>query len=1654
MSATTLTPISGISITLDTPVGQFEKNMVYSGTISQNGSSFNICCQKTDDGLSFFLDTEESDDVSLEQLLALSGGDTVPVPALSQLDLFESIKLVAFSTQFDPSGRGPTLVGFGLNVDKDWELIKDKLDVTNVALEMYYKYENNSKSFTGTITGALTIAQKPLHLVFHMSASDDYELSINAQSDQGLPDIGDIASLIDESMGDTIHDAMAAVHLDGITLTSVDIGFNIKPAVLNYATVHADANIFGIQSEVSVMVPELSFIGKLKEELTISSLLKKMSVDAGFLPELTITKGEVAANIKSKQLSFALSCKDDWELQLGNLGLTLKEVSTEFSYEMADKAFSGAISGRTKIGMFELSLSADYEGKSVGLDFIGSMVAVNEAGKAGLPELLDAFCPRSIELPDEMSVVEFSELDIAVNKSGFNISSQIEVALDFGVASFDVKSIDIQYQKQVDKSDILFQMDSTFKTSIADHDICIDGILSVSKTSAGTAIEFTAGEDMPPLAIPLPLPGNNNKSIKIDVALQDIALSKEINGWCFAIGSTVSYENMYPRVMKVLHQGMKSVISISKKGATLKFDEMIEPIVIDVKPPVGHKDFGQMSINFTNITLSLARQIGIEAELDIALPSEMNNMFGTDGGKPMVKLFRVYNPDMVDNNAVKAKLIANEYGLGVDLLNSPFESIEVEDGYWLCPLGHDSEYGEVKFELPQFNYDVKKMAFSGYGGMEVTKEIRLPMVIIKALLDGLGLHPIAKFIPDAIAIEEVDVFDPETNKINTHKLVDKYLDDLPSELVEVIHSLEDQADKLPDRLKDYLNIELPKALYFNFNFSETGNVEIAIDVNDLNPLAQKRTDNPPIKVIYPSVGIMGPALSGLEFYGFSFGELMGGAFFSCTFDYVSDTFFFLPIILGMEIPDACRPYLSDSHGYQMTTTVKNFYILIEYETGIPIPIPVFFDDFGIDYYYLEGVKLSAHFGFPKPLLDFSEVTKVISDMYNFFTQRSAMMPEKPPGHFDLKFIIGQSPAIEGEKGNPIELGLPKYLGGQALKVRYAEVSAYKAVAHFMNWCKTFSINEIIQAIDIDYRVGKEKLNFFGLEAEVDWAITTPKEFRETAYPKLGLQQGSPDIDNVMSIIPVEPSKKEEGLVTFLKGEVGIKNTLSLTGTFALALASKGFATGFMMEGKIDGLIDMSWAGSIGINMEHKSFPLLLDARASLKVLGGEIAKGVLTLNNHGLYLDAKVDLFPGVDIVKAKGDVKGNIGKGNFALAGGIDIEVGGVTIIKEDACLNERGFSFTGQFLCVHTTFSLLEENGAMMLKGAAGINLDVNTHVGPIKIAGVEITPKISIDVGVHAALAIVISKHGFAAGVEAGFHYKGLNRSFTATIRVVPKDLEHLAEMLLKHLVAAIEKILEALYKDVGKYLEDVGNKAITFTEEAGKAVGHALKNAYKKSAQEAVHLMKGANMAVHDVGHALQSGYGLAGDDATKLMKEAGYVADEVADALEAVYGLGDEVVAGMLSGAGFAAGEVASALKSVYGLGDVAVTGLLKGAGFAAHDVALALKSVYGLGDISVAGVLKGAGFAAGEIASALKTVYGIGGDAVAGVLKGAGFAVDAVGGALKDTFNYTTKQAGKALEGVGFAANQIKGWGGDAIDWVGGAGKNIINVGKKIIHGW
>ncbi|HEY9644584.1 MAG TPA: hypothetical protein V6C57_29075, partial [Coleofasciculaceae cyanobacterium] len=402
--------------------------------------------------------------------------------------------------------------------------------------------------------------------------------------------------------------------------------------------------------------------------------------------------------------------------------------------------------------------------------------------------------------------------------------------------------------------------------------------------------------------------------------------------------------------------------------------------------------------------------------------------------------------------------------------------------------------------------------------------------------------------------------------------------------------------------------------------------------------ARVKEGDPPIKLLLPGLLGIVPVLNGIELRRLSFGELAGGSLFLMQVDATLDQFDLVTLATSVALPDASTKLLPSTQTLHRRLILDDLFLVIVYQTIIPIPIPLFYNEVGIEYLGLEGVELAAHAQFPMPTLNLVEAGKLLSSFKQFFSDRNYLLdPNAAPENMNLKFSLKKN-----------FLQLPPYLAPSTAllgdRQSGPEINAYRSLAQLLNGMKTLSVNQLIQAMPIEQRVNSTEIAFGPFSGSLGWFVTTPDEFRQIAtqpqlkaqaYQRLGLTSDA-QASGLLSVLPpTTPGVgTEPGLVTFLRGTCAISNLASFETTFGLAASpSLGFNTGFRMLGKVSDVMELGMSGQVIVPGQAGSRPAASDpafqlsGQSYITFLTQRIFQGDVQISDRRFQCQGTLDLY-------------------------------------------------------------------------------------------------------------------------------------------------------------------------------------------------------------------------------------------------------------------------------------------------------------------------------------------------------------------------------------------------------------------------------------------
>jgi hypothetical protein len=738
------------------------------------------------------------------------------------------------------------------------------------------------------------------------------------------------------------------------------------------------------------------------------------------------------------------------------------------------------------------------------------------------------------------------------------------------------------------------------------------------------------------LRLPLPIPGSTPEP-ELVLTLTDLAVAREQGRWTARLDTTGDVRSLPASVQ----QRLPLPVRVRLEVGPASFVE-VRPLLPAQTLPLptlevagARVPLGALGLEIAALRVELGTAWSVGAELGLGLPPELNNMFGQRDGQPRVRFFRTWTPDAPPQSMVRARIdLGTTQGLRLQFLTSPLQALTftpVGTRTW-CTLDM-GDFGAARLLVPEVGYDGAR--FLAQGGWEQLRPLSLPLEPLKSLLAACGLKALADSFPDAVPLREVKLLDAQ-GRLRTEAL-ERLLSDagvsVPDEVRQALDTLAERFEHLPDTFKRYLDIVLPERFRFELGATPDGSARIRVE-----------TEGAPIRLLLPTMGPLGPRLMGVELRKLVFGELMAGTLAVLQIDATFDTFDLVTLAAVLLLPLEKLPLLPDPRGLQNQVVLDDLLMVILYQAGVPIPVPVFFDEVALRYQGLEGLSLESAFRFPAPALSPSTAMALFRQFESFFTQRDALLdPKAVPADADLAFTIG-----------PNWFQLPPYLGGAMLgtKEGLAPLRVWPAMASLLNWAKTLDVEQLVAAVPREVRVGSVDVRFVGLGIAVHWAITTLAELRS-----------QPDLLPGGRVVSVEGGLVPEGakgVVAVLGGSVGIGQALTLAADFGLMGSTQGMETGFRFEGSLaGGLLALSMNGRVAITPKQEP-AFAVQGALALTADGRPVLTGTVSATDSRFDLEAMLDLLPGVPQLQVGGQVRGHLDSSSFLLQGTARVTVAG----------------------------------------------------------------------------------------------------------------------------------------------------------------------------------------------------------------------------------------------------------------------------------------------------------------------------------------------------------------------------------------------------------
>jgi hypothetical protein len=1106
-----------------------------------------------------------------------------------------------------------------------------------------------------------------------------------------------------------------------------------------------------------ISLPDCTFSIGLSETSTLDAAALLRKAIPG-LPEnlsLVIDELNLTGNILKKTCSFAIGLTADAGIDF--FLFKLNSLGFYFDYSNGETfTKSGAQAELVATLQISEQLEASLMGSisSGNWKFEGSIQAEK---KTPLKELL----PAGIKLPQEILNHEFESASISLSRGKeteveFTISGNLKIP--FGsYGELNVETLTLSYWASADDYEWSITSSGSIKLikeNPADSEWLIhgEGELSITGSKKEFAIAFTSTDGIKIERLPLLLPYNVSTSpiewSEISFTLQKFSFGKsEELGWNFDTEFRLIPVRLPKPFSKIIpKEGFDAQLIINKNGATIglktPFLYYDIPVIIPAMEHMPAMDLGMSRILLSKLELKIGKTVSVECSIKYRLPEKTNLIFGKNEQtqEPKLRIFETFNPASPDTGKAfevtfYAKVGGNGFDIGAKISELPIIPLVKKGEFYLLNLGpippgeEYGTYGCFEFKIPEFKFDMKKGGFSLKGGFGIKKMLAIPLKPFKNVIRNGEMKKWAENLPDSLPVPFP--FDPkmlignaldvtETKKF--YRIV--FNSEMPGPLEDFLKKISGIAARLPEGLKSYFKLNGPPPaegkestfrLEFEFTIRPDGGVNIKLDCE------------PGLKLL----SFTPIAVQGMTLRSFSFGTLLAGQLFSTRIDADFDQFDFAQLITSLALPpdSPAYKYLGNPANYGTKLTLKELFIIIIYQTQIPIPIPIFYKELGISYYGIGDFGLKAGIGFPEPSLDLAEMGTMLGDLIRFVKEEKFLFDiDKIYENFKIAFQV-----------MPSYITLPQVAGGKQYgMLEKWELSLYKIMATLLNSIKSFDLKYVIQVLPVDKRFGvgndAMKIQFFGMEIKVEWLLTTPNEFMaQGAYKKLFAENEKDKAAELFAILPgpnpdtpVKPEDK--GLIAFLRGSwtTNYSNFESYFGLVALSV--REFRFGMRLKGKVSGLFDFEAIAYAQVQPTDPNFYMYGNQKTKINIGALQLFNGhsnvVISSNNFSA--DGRFDLLNADSLIYLGGNYKGNFDRNLFNLSGGLKgkllvFELEGDGRIASNGIGGSIGFPGTPK-----TGFDITVTSGN--IRFALGLNLGW-TNFSSTVVLGTNVNPDIDL-------------------------------------------------------------------------------------------------------------------------------------------------------------------------------------------------------------------------------------------------------------------------------------------------------------------------------------
>lgn len=750
-------------------------------------------------------------------------------------------------------------------------------------------------------------------------------------------------------------------------------------------------------------------------------------------------------------------------------------------------------------------------------------------------------------------------------------------------------------------------------------------------------------------------------------------------------------------------------------------------------------DLGESFVLLERIRVLFAKEIKLDFRVAIGLPSRLNDRLFNPESKlhGFVKVYDrkklskpknelpAYNAPLPNDGLLHASLSFGTDGIGgqldqFDLFN--WEKLSEEfAGFYKDETDavvldfsallqtKKPTFSKIRIEKPIFKLDFKTCSFHITGGIKLESDtINFPVRPLLKKLIGLlpptqydikALNELADQFTEQIGLTTMHFYDPQTGEFKLDdfdQFIRQFLPAafgekslIPNEISQLLKQHSGQvAQLLPDMLLSYLNIAIPTGFKFNLEITSDQSIAFAFAVADITPEQRDQGLVDYIQFMMPQPSMPPLGLMGIRFKKIGFGTGLFSQAFRLDLSTEMTMIPFHDILAGIGFgilrqqnpaDDRLQHYLPDPNTFGSRMKIENLLMLIFPQTQIPIPVPVFYDQFELYGNGVFGAKTHTSISFPRPAMNIKDLLLSLGDLLRFFKEPEYSLPipaygitRSPeeslaasnlpvfaagPFYAELPGFIGTL-KTEDQKRKPIVLGFkdqrvlnPKEMAALILNsgktgLRSILQKKYLKIRIDENR-EAYPLTYLLQYTPENQRMGAVNIILFEIfEANFIWALASPAEFKTRTLPLLIAAQEEMNrdfaddhggADSILKLVPgcENWTSETDGMVSVLKAGIRVHSSLNFDLFTATAFTVEtGFSTGFSLRGRVANLFGMKLGGHMKVNPSDQQKPFELGGAAQFLLFEKYLLmQGSFNLqigSNSAFKVQTLLDLFPDV----------------------------------------------------------------------------------------------------------------------------------------------------------------------------------------------------------------------------------------------------------------------------------------------------------------------------------------------------------------------------------------------------------------------------------------